>query len=126
MTTQRVAGETLTQAVSLVNASVAHQRRIRNLFTELEAREKEGDGDGNGEEDGANPVVQARARRDVSRVGPRTRLRHAGGVTAVPFTVVLCLSVFVWRCHARKLSSWHVNVVYAVVAVYFPVRFYFV
>ncbi|CAN0502895.1 unnamed protein product, partial [Ectocarpus sp. 12 AP-2014] len=37
---ERPTGETLTKAVGLVDASVAHQRRIRNLFSELESRER--------------------------------------------------------------------------------------
>ncbi|CAB1102852.1 unnamed protein product [Ectocarpus sp. CCAP 1310/34] len=49
---ERPIGETLTKAVGLVDASVAHQRRIRNLFSELESREKtleQTDNNGEGE-----------------------------------------------------------------------------
>ena len=61
--TQRVVGEALEQAVGLVDASVAHKRKIRTLFAELEAHEKaaeEGDGEQGRE---VNPAV---------RVGPVT------------------------------------------------------
>ncbi|CAM9775141.1 unnamed protein product [Ectocarpus fasciculatus] len=49
---ERPIGETLTKAVGLVDASVAHQRRIRNLFSELEAKERTIEQmDNNGEEE---------------------------------------------------------------------------
>ncbi|CBJ33362.1 hypothetical protein Esi_0466_0005 [Ectocarpus siliculosus] len=49
---ERPIGETLTKAVGLVDASVAHQRRIKNLFSELESRERTLEQmDNNGEEE---------------------------------------------------------------------------
>lgn len=57
---QRPIGETLTKAVGLVDASVAHQRRIRNLFSELESRERTLEQmDNNGEEE-VPAVVQVK------------------------------------------------------------------
>lgn len=51
-------GETLNEAVDLVDASVAHQRRIRNLFSELETRQKTREEVDSDEEETVHPVVQ--------------------------------------------------------------------
>ncbi|CAM9760146.1 unnamed protein product [Scytosiphon promiscuus] len=57
--TERAIGETLNEAVGLVDASVAHQRRIRNLFSELETRNKTREEMDSDEEDEVHPAVQA-------------------------------------------------------------------
>lgn len=45
--------------MGLVDASVAHQRRIRTLFTELEAKEKSyEEAESEEADDDANPIVQ--------------------------------------------------------------------
>lgn len=46
-----------------MNASAEHQRRIRTLFTELEAREKTSHDRESDEDDEVNPVVQVIASR---------------------------------------------------------------
>lgn len=55
---QRPVGQTLNDAVDLVDASVAHQRRIRNLFSELETRHKTREEMDSDEEEKIHPVVQ--------------------------------------------------------------------
>ncbi|CAM9374339.1 unnamed protein product, partial [Hapterophycus canaliculatus] len=59
MLSQRPVGGTLDEAVGLVDASVAHQRRIRNLFSELETKNKTREEMDSDEEDEIHPVVQS-------------------------------------------------------------------
>lgn len=66
---QKPVGDALNEAVDLVDASVAHQRRIRNLFSELETKHKTREEMDSDEEEKVHPVVQVVTGVAVACVG---------------------------------------------------------